>query len=1015
MRIVTTFILLLITSVVSGQYFPSWNVLTVEDGLSQNSINDIMLHSEGYLYIATNDGLDIYDGSQVTLEEIKLKDSTPASVNRITALYEDTKNNLWVGTGHGRLFRKNDNDDYYKAFKIPAAGVGLNPLTNVRKIIEDNSGNIWILTEDEFCKFDINQGELREVRLPKEFFDQKAGNRLLDIDTDSGGGIWMIAEYNKLLYFNISANQFLDYSTLIDYNDDSPVKCMTKINDSTIVIITDKKIYNVDILDISSISNPHNFTGITTVTKDHRNNIWVGTGGTGVYRMKSFFCNDNDIEGFSTQLVQRYSYSSIISLEYLPEGVLLIGTNGDGLSQIDYSPSNFNLLRLNPGNPKSLFNRSIRVIQPLDEEEIIVGGYSGLEKINLKTNNFTVLFDIREITGGSAIYSSYRDESDPAIFWFGTEGGGLLRYNLETGNHKRFRHANKTGANLITYIIPDDEKLLLATAKGVHIFNRRTGVFEAGNSNLELITRNIFISQLSRDSLGNIICGTYGNGLLQFGKNYSLIKNVHLTEEESINSSADIIKCITFDLDGDLLIGTEGSGIFRLNQSIEILSHLSTANGLPNDVIYGIIPDSENNYWISTNKGISKYDQNRKVFTNYTSVNGLQSNEFNTNAYAHVDNNLILFGGINGINYFYADGMKDKKIEKPINIVRVSSGDKVYEEEYIEANPKIEFGSSVSEVVIDFNFLVFSKDVVHEFLYRLKGYDDDWESIANKRSLTFRNINHGEYEFEIKTLHNYSDQVTRLSFVIHPPFYKSLWFTLGLVAFFLMVVPAIIYKRIKRLSGEKEVAQSFLRQLMENQEVERKRISYALHDSIGQQLILMKMKLRKYFDLFEKDKKENESSQEIMQLLTSSIEDIRNISHNLHPHLLEKIGLTKSIDALLNSLSEIAPIKIDFELDNVDNNFSSEQSLDFYRFVQEAVNNVIKHSEAENCFVEIKNNKDWVLIISDDGIGFDNQSAAKSKKKFGLKSLNERAAALGAEMIIETSHGNGTKIRLTKR
>ena len=252
-----------------------------------------------------------------------------------------------------------------------------------------------------------------------------------------------------------------------------------------------------------------------------------------------------------------------------------------------------------------------------------------------------------------------------------------------------------------------------------------------------------------------------------------------------------------------------------------------------------------------------------------------------------------------------------------------------------------------------------------------------------------------------------------LHITVLPPFYQTGWFfalfalTIGGAAF-------LVYKiRINRVELARAAQEDFSRRLINAHEAERRRVAAELHDSIGQTLAMIKNRAV-FGSQSESDQSAKEQLAAITAQTTQAIGEVREISYNLRPYLLENLGLTKAIKSLVGKIEEVHLIEIDGRIDEIDNLFAPEAEMSVYRIVQESLNNVVKHSEAETANLFIERDGDAVTIrIEDDGRGFDKNAAPKTdagKGGFGLLGISERVKMLGGTQEIESKVGGGTTI-----
>ncbi|MBL8006141.1 MAG: sensor histidine kinase, partial [Ignavibacteria bacterium] len=250
---------------------------------------------------------------------------------------------------------------------------------------------------------------------------------------------------------------------------------------------------------------------------------------------------------------------------------------------------------------------------------------------------------------------------------------------------------------------------------------------------------------------------------------------------------------------------------------------------------------------------------------------------------------------------------------------------------------------------------------------------------------------------------------------IQPPYWKSWWFKgLGIIS--LMAATGITYRqRLEKVEKERKAQEEFSRKLIELQEDERKRIASALHDTIAQDVTISKNKALMALRHKDDTKRMESALEEISEMASSTIKDVRNITYNLRPHQLDRIGFTKTINSIVNDVSKSTNIKFEFSSDNADDLLSKENEINLFRVIQETINNIMNHSKAKAAKLNISVLENHMLItISDNGTGFNVNSRKifDAKRGFGLPGIAERIKLMHGELNIESEISKGTTIRI---
>ncbi len=259
----------------------------------------------------------------------------------------------------------------------------------------------------------------------------------------------------------------------------------------------------------------------------------------------------------------------------------------------------------------------------------------------------------------------------------------------------------------------------------------------------------------------------------------------------------------------------------------------------------------------------------------------------------------------------------------------------------------------------------------------------------------------------------WSSEGRSLRVVVLPPFYRTWWF-LTTVALLAIGATVITWRYRSARWRRRQAAQEwFARRLIASQEGERKRIAAELHDSLGQNLLVIKnwavLGLRQIAD----DDPARDQLAEISTTASLSIDEVRTIAYNLRPYQLDRIGLTRTIRELVDSASAASGIRIVADLAEIDGLLTKEAEIGLYRIVQESINNVIKHSGAAEARVSIERERQTLRVtIEDDGNGFVVEPAGTRPRGFGLTGLDERARLLGGRLRIRSAPGAGTTIAM---
>jgi signal transduction histidine kinase len=317
---------------------------------------------------------------------------------------------------------------------------------------------------------------------------------------------------------------------------------------------------------------------------------------------------------------------------------------------------------------------------------------------------------------------------------------------------------------------------------------------------------------------------------------------------------------------------------------------------------------------------------------------------------------------------------------------------------------------------IQYTALSFINSENLRFKYKLEGLDHDWVEAGTRRTAYFSHVPPGEYTFQVIAANSdgvWNEEGKSIKIVVLPPFYKTWWFMVVAALMMALVAYVMIKRYLRKIERERLAQQTFARQLIASQEQERKRIAAELHDSLGQRLVVIKNLALMFLSAKNGDVGNLQQIEELSTETSQAIGEVKAISYNLRPYQLDRIGLTKAVEAIVRTVQSASAIDFRAEIDDIDDYFPKDSEINFYRIVQECVNNVVKHSGASAAFVNIKRTGAiLVLEVSDNGKGFTPHQLESKNGGFGLVGIAERAELLGGKVEIKSAPEQGAMIKI---
>lgn len=854
--------------------------LTIEQGLSQNTVNAILKDSHGYLWFGTNDGLNRYDGYVVQVYRSLAEDTTSLTNSKIFSIAEDHAGNIWIGTANGlnkynraldnferHYHKKSDNNSLSHNFirciypngreriYLGTLGGGLtiyntttgtffrsanvikNPKTtdlkidHISSIMQDSEGNILLGADiNGILRYDASTDEYKAIAYDDQALGKIAygGKTLYE---DSNKDIWICTEGHGLYRWEKSTGVFSHYAhqdtdTKLSGNI---VKGIYEVADQLFWIVVDggglnildTKKDNIEILKY----NPNDHKGINsnalyTIYSDDQNIIWIGTfdGGVNISnpQKKAFIHYTHN--GTANSL----SHKAVLTFLEQSEDTIWIGTDGGGLNVFNKRSGFFHAFKSDPGNPNAI--------------------------------------------SSNVITSLFLDKKNQ--LWVGSYQGGLMKYNKNSGFRTyQASHESGLGNNNIWCMLEDSRgNFWIGTLGGLYLFDRTQERFKKINDPAQPsetnLQRNICLME---DHAGNIWVG--GNGISVYNPNASSWHYYHNIHNDRTSLGVDNVRSIYQDSKNAIWIGTEGAGLHLFIPQTKSFLRWTSEDGLPNNSIHQILEDEDGNIWISTNKGLSKLtfeNHNLKNFKNFDVNDGLQSNQFSYSASLKASTGEMYFGGVNGFNVFNPNAIALNNFAPPVQITGfkinekdVSYGDHSPLSKHISATDEITLNHAQSRVFsIEFTALSFTSPEKSIYTYTLEGFDDEnaWLYAGTRRTVTYTNLNDGKYIFKVKAANNdgiWNENPAIVKIRVLPPWWKT-WY--AYLTYSIILVALILSMRrftIERIHLKNDIKLKELER-KKNEEINQAKLKFftSISHEFKTPLTLIIGPLRKLMDDF---------------------------------------------------------------------------------------------------------------------------------------------------------------------
>lgn len=820
--------------------------ITTEHGLSHNYITCILQDSYGYIWIGTHGGLNRYDGYNFKVYTPGGENDTgKISHSSIYTIFEDSSGKIWIGTEKGlnKYNRKNDSFSVYIHNKEDKATLSHN---NIRSISEFKEGIFIIGTYGGGLNiFDSKKEIFKSYKNIPGDTTSLISNHINVTYITKSGEIWIGTERGGVSKFNIENETFKH----IFYKE------KTKFTVSTIV---EDKIGNVwvgvwrggmDCFEKNTGKIKHyghipgdkttlNSNYVKEILVDDNNNLWIGTlgGGLNFYNMKKeVFEHHININENPNSL----PHNSIWSMYRDKSGLIWLGMENGGIGLLDLGKSKIINYTSSVEKKNWLNNKDITSICE-DKKGIIWIGTNGggLNKFNKLNNDFSYLLNYPG-TGANIINTVYEDKQER--LWVSTEDG-VFMFNKSRDKYLHFTHDNHNPHSISYHSV----WTILEDSHGIIWFGSwNSGLFslnpeELNQSNVEDIKfinykhnpekkgsiSNNVIWCIYEDSKKNLWIGGNG-GIDKYDRQKNEFNNYFPHNKNILETRNPSISCITEDKSGTLWFSASGYGFGHFENNYKNYKVYTKKEGLPNAVIFGILEDDNNNIWVSTNKGISRFNKELEHFRNFDKKDGFQGSKFNKGAFAKLNNGHLVFGGVEGFDLFHPDSIKDNVYIPPVVISDIKIFNKSVMDEDIDesfkylrkslnSNSDIILSHKERVFTIEFAALYYSFPEKNQFKYKLKGFDENWvKTSAENRLATYTNLNPGKYKFKVKASNSdgiWNETGTSINLIILPPWWATWWFRSIIIVLIAFIIITIYRLRTSQLKKNQKILEQKIKE-----------------------------------------------------------------------------------------------------------------------------------------------------------------------------------------------------------
>lgn len=944
-----------------------FRTMDIKNGLSQNTVYQILQDKKGFMWFGTKDGLNRYDGLSFRIYK---KENSSLGKNFITALYEDNKGNIWIGTDGG-VYIYNPIVDSFVAFdRLSDMGESIKDF--VTMIGSDGGDNIWISVENQglFC---YNCGD-------NKLMNYLHNSELANVTRFwfDGNTCWLALYADNLYYtkdesktnlepFKDMAGNEIFKGDIINWQVNGPHNCVyiASANGLTEINFTNGK--------VRRLLNAY----ARTLQFKSDDELWVGTEvGLYIYNLTNekithlTVPNQDDFYALSD--------NAIYSLCCDSENGMWIGSYFGGVNYYPYQWTYFE--KFYPRDDLRCFGRRVREICESNDGTLWIGTEDkGLFNYDPESGKI-VPFE------HPAIYSNVHGLClDGDELWVGTFSGGLNRVNLHTGKVRHYSKGESENSMMANdafsvYKTTTDD-IWIATTSGLLKYNRFTDDFIRIPQ-----LKNMFTYDILEDFNGNLWFATFSNGVFCYNVNTKQWKNYLSSEADSTSISYNKVISIYEDSRKRLWFMTLGEGFCRYNPETDNFTRYDMSKGFPSNTIYKMVEDKRGNLWITTNYGLVCFNPETESKHIYTTANGLLSNQFNFQSGYCDKKGRIYLGSINGFITFNPETFVENIFLPPVVItdfylfnkrLSVDSTDSPMRKS-ITYSDEIELDANQNSFSLQVAALSYQAPEMNKLEYSLEGFNHEWYTVGRNSMINYSNLPYGSYTLRIRGSNSdgkWNETERILKIRIHPPFYLSIWaYIIYTVLALCSLVTVVLYYRKRTQQKHRQSMEKFERE--KERELYSAKIDFFTNvaHEIRTPLTLIKSPLE---NVLSSDSVADEirDDLEIMDLNTNRLLDLVNQLLDFRKTETQGFQLNfvecNVVDILHNTYKRFKSLSrqkgVDFAIELPENLYASVDREALIKIISNLFTNAIKYSETyihAQLYVEAEK---FFLLISNDG------------------------------------------------
>ncbi len=1026
-----------------GQFCPLFSQIgtfySTDKDLSNSLINCIYQDKRSYIWIATEDGLNKFDGVKFSIYRNKQGDRSTIKNNYVRSLYEDTRGNFWVGCVNA-LNLYNRAKDSFSEVQLYNGAQKIHP--HITSIIESRSGEIWITTSGHGI-IRIKK-DSKEYQVDNQLSSKLCSRFLICVYQDRKQNFWIASENQGLNMYSPKTGKLMAFT--------APEKIGS--NQISSICEDDKGVIFVGTLtgglfrfnagtsrfDPVRDGSASGALAVKTLIFDKQKRLLVGTDGRG---MKIYNPKTNLLEDFQMPSAPvDFSKTKIHAIFQDKTGNIWTGLFQKGVFISPNNPNRFNYWGSKSYNRNVIGSSCVMSVLKDQSNTLWVGtDNDGIYGVN--QNGHSVHYP--HTNQGSSVSSTVMSmiEDNHGTIWLGSYLDGLARFDKASGRCTYFNNkseSNNTSSNRVICLAKDKQNHLWVgtSGAGAYVFDIAKQTYtehysQAGTGKYKLLG----------DWVNSVLCDR--DGVMWFGTYDGICSYDPLTNKSASYTVKDkvlpgnIVYTITEDHRGKLWIGTT-EGLACFDKKTHKSKLYTMADGLPSNVICGILEDEKGNIWLSTHMGISKLIVAESKFINHYAFDGLQGNEFSMGAAFKSRDGEMSFGGVGGITFFYPSKINDQRAplqlyltdlyiqDKPV-IESQKSGKREIINGFISDVNKIHLSYKDNMFSLEFSTFDFASPGRVYYRYKMEGLNSEWMNTPQGVSrISFTNISYGTYKLKVMAcIHDNMSPEKEFIIIISPPWYLSWWAK----TFYFTLVLLLGYGITKYILSQIDHKQELMRREHAEQINEAKlqffiNISHEIRTPMTLIISPLEKLIAENADI-EKQKVYQmmyRNGQRILRLI-NQLMDIRKIDKGLMFVKMRETDIVGFIDDLMQTFDYQAnKRKIHFEFQHVEPQLYVWIDLNnFDKVLLNILSNAFKYTpENGEIIVSLRTGTDeneegalrnyFEITISDTGIGIEEEKIERIFERFYQIDNDQTKSNFGtgiglhlARSLVELQHG----------